>query len=180
MSLADVELVVSYSDGEGGDAGVGVAVWSRERPRPLAAFAVVPDVVRKLWGRVAGRAPPYNDIFLIEAVGPLLVLYTFPNVVKNKLWIHFIDNTAAQSALIRGSSSVASGDQVVGLTWHRIQRLSTRPFFERVESKANPVDGLSRGRREGPWSEVHPANFPVHELLPLAIECGDADYDVHP
>ena len=34
------------------------------------------------------------------------------------------------------------------------------PYFDRVASKANPVDGLSRGRREGPWKQVLRAVLP--------------------
>ena len=111
LSIANLPVVVSYSDGEGGHAGVGVAVWSPERNRPVAAFAEVPAVIRKLWARQAGKEAPFNDIFLIEAVGPLIILKTFPNIVRQCLWIHFIDTAAAQYALVRGSSSIASGDQ---------------------------------------------------------------------
>ena len=67
---------------------------------------------------------------------------------------------AAQYSLIKGSSSISCGDVVVGETWRRIQRLGVHAYFDRVESKANPVDGLSRGRSEGPWQQVLPAKLP--------------------
>ena len=80
--------------------------------------------------------------------------------MKDALWLHFIDNEAAQHALVRGSSSVQSGDVVVGETWKRIQALGAYFYVDRVESEANPVDGLSRGRREGPWKQVVKARLP--------------------
>ena len=41
------------------------------------------------------------------------------------------------------------------------------PYFDRVASKANPVDGLSRGRKEGPWRQIIKAKLPenLEELL---------------
>ena len=102
----------------------------------------------------------YNDIFEIEAVGPLLILDQWGRRMRNCLWLHFIDNVAAEHSLVQGSSSIACGDVVVGETWKRIQRLGIYLYFDRVESKANPVDGLSRGRSEGPWRQVDKALIP--------------------
>ena len=120
-----------------------------------------------------------NDIYLIEAIGPLSILLTFPNLVQNSLWIHFIDNEAAQYALVRGSSSINAGDVVVGETWRKIQALRTFAYFDRVESKANPVDGLSRGRWEGPWQQILRAKLPTNleELLRADLEASDSDID---
>ena len=148
------DLVVSYSDGEGAKAGFGIAVWSSRCPNgPLAAFCEIPQSVRNLWDRRAGKEE-YNDIFLIEAIGPLSILQTFPNIVKKSLWLHFIDNVAAQHSLIKGSSSIKSGDIVIGETWRRIQQLNAYAYFERVMSGSNPVDGLGRRRSSGPWKRV--------------------------
>ena len=93
----DRPLVVSYSDGEGGDAGVGIAAWCVERigPVPLAGFLEVPEVVRVLWSLQRASyqdAGEFNDITEIEGIGPLLILYNWPWLVKDALWIHFIDN----------------------------------------------------------------------------------------
>jgi hypothetical protein len=43
---------------------------------------------------------------------------------------------------------------VVGATWWKIQKLDVYAYFDRVESEANPVNGLSRGRMDGPWTQV--------------------------
>ena len=131
----------------------------------MAAFCEFPKEVRDLWDRRVGLEE-YNDIFLIEAIGPLAILETFPNIVKGSLWLHFIDNVASQHSLIKGSSSISSGDVVVGATWQKIQKLDVYAYFDRVESEANPVDGLSRGRTHGPWQRVLRAKLP-HDLLAM-------------
>ena len=113
MFLENLDSAVSYSDGEGAKAGVGIAIWSPRLPNgPLAAFLEAPAHVRTLWDN--GRHDDHMDIFLIEAVGPLAILETSPNIGKNSLWVHYIDNVAAQYSLIKGSSSISCGDVVVG------------------------------------------------------------------
>ena len=57
--------------------------------------------------------------------------------------------------MVRGASSVASGERIAGSTWSLIAGLGCFPWFDRVESSANPVDGLSRGRLVGPWVLHH-------------------------
>ena len=120
-SLACLPSVVSYSDGEGGKAGIGAALWHPFAPRPLAVYAEVPPILREQW-RQFQNSEEFEDIFLVEALGPLLLLKAFPKMLRNCLWLHFIDNAAAEASLIRGSSSSCLGDHVVGLTWSLIQR----------------------------------------------------------
>ena len=100
----------------GGHGRGWICVFSDKTPRPVAAFAEVPDEIRRLWSRRAGIGE-YHDIFLVEAIGPLLVLCCYPHHLRGAAWVHYIDNTAAQHALLRGSSSIYSGVHIVGLTW---------------------------------------------------------------
>ena len=118
--LNALPVVVSYSDGEGGCAGIGAAVWMPGK-RPLAVYTEVPDVVRKQWQTAQGAAE-YRDIFQVEALGPLMRLVAYPKAFINCLWIHFIDNSAAEASLVRGASSSDLGDHVIGLTWSLIQK----------------------------------------------------------
>ena len=159
--FTDLPTMVSYSDGEGSHAGVGVALWIAGNPTPLAAYMRCPREVRLLWQKQRDNG---NDIFQIEAVGPLLVLATWPELMTHCLWIHFIDNAAAESALVNGSSSVMSGDIIIGHTWDMIAQRCISPWFDRVDSKSNPVDGLSRGDRQGPWSTVTQTRLPPRLL----------------
>ncbi len=124
----------------------------------------IPTDIREMWSmqkRISEDS--YFDIQEIEGIGPLLVLSTWPDVVRNSLWLHFIDNNGALSCLIKGGSSVMGTDCVVGMTWRRITSLSTLPWFDRVDTKSNPVDGLSRKDLHGPW-ELVPLVFPGSSL----------------
>ena len=172
VNLSRLKVVVSYSDGEG-TGGVGVALWYSDTSRPKAAFMMVPWLLRKLWALQTSkmlRGSEQRDIFEIEAIGPLLILDLWPELLENCLWIHFIDNSAAQAALTRGSSSVESGDAIVSATWKRIVTVRCLPWFDRVESDANPVDGLSRGRMDGPWNAVQTATIPRGLLSNIKAE----------
>ena len=87
-------LVISYSDGEGADAGVGIAAWCDARlgPIPFAGFIEVPVEVRELWARQRASFvidDEFNDLTEIESIGPLLVLHHWPWLVRDALWIHF-------------------------------------------------------------------------------------------
>ena len=102
-----------------------------------------------MWSDLAGKAE-YKDIFLIEAIGPLLLLVAFPKLMRDALWLHVIDNAAAEASLISGSSALQAADHIVGLTWQKAGSRRLWPFFDRVASSSNPVDGLSRGSFAGP------------------------------
>ena len=52
-----------------------------------------------------------------------------------------------------------------------IARLGVWPWFDRVVSKANPVDGLSRGRLAGPW-RLRSISLPAALLSSLRRELG--------
>ena len=55
---------------------------------------------------------------------------------------------------MKGSSSVLSGEVITAYTHRLVARFSLLPWFDRVDSKSNPVDGLSRNRMEGDWDLV--------------------------
>ena len=148
--------------------------WRRRRRRrgfsplvrpyrpPAAGFLKVPTSIRKLWRVQKDRT--YRNIFELEAIAPLLILERWgAEYMADCFWTHYIDNDGSLAALIRGSSSVYSGDCIVGLTWQLCSDLRIAPWFERVESSANPLDGLSRGRREGPWKSI--VDFKVSRKL---------------
>jgi hypothetical protein len=152
-------------------AGIGAAVW-RGESEPLALYCEVPVALRIFW-HAASTSDVFNDIFLVEAMGPLMLLLTFPKVFKNCKWLHFIDNEASEASLLRGSSSKTHGDHVVGLTWSLIQRYGIFAYFDRVASKSNPVDGLSRRVFSGPWDRVYRPDFPEEKIREFAKSCGD-------
>ena len=149
-------VVVSYSDGEGADAGVGIAAWCNNRlgSVPIAGFIEVPIEIRGLWSRQRKSYQEdneFNDITEIEAIGPLLILHNWPWLVRDALWIHFIDNNGALGALVKGSASVHEQDLIIGATWSCIASVRALAWFDRVDSASNPVDGLSRKDFSGVW-----------------------------
>ena len=139
-----------------------MALWIQGHSEPLAGVLEVPVEVRQLWDTQMCRGR-HNDIFEIEGVGPLVILENYPELLKGRMWLHFIDNAAALSSLVNGSS-VCEGVVIIGVTWSRIQCLEVYPLFDRVDSSSNPVDGLSLGRLAGPWRASR-LTFPV-SLLP--------------
>ena len=163
--------VVSYSDGEGSDTGgVGAALWFDPEQPPLAGFLKVPHSLRRLWR--TQRSREWRDIFELEAIAPYLVLTHWGEKMRGALWTHYIDNDGALSSLVRGSSSVASGDIIVGRTWRLVSDLQIGPWFERVCSGSNPLDGLSRGRRHGPWQEVIDFVIDADFIAEISAEAG--------
>ncbi len=151
VNVSQLQTVVSYSDGEG-SGGVGIAIFPPPPFAPRAGYIRVPESLREHWWRINGStALRDTDIHYIEAVGPLLVLSNWPDLLKGRLWVHYIDNDSALASLVNGSSLVQASDLLTGATWERVADLKVFPWFERVQSASNPVDGLSRGDMEGPW-----------------------------
>ena len=110
-------VAVSYSDGEG-SGGFGAALWHPALPKPLATFLKVPMQIRALWQLQKGRfGSEFIDIYEIEALGPLVMATMWPEHLRGMFWINFIDSDAALASIIRGSSSVASGDVIISWTW---------------------------------------------------------------
>ena len=150
VSLTHAPVYLSYSDGEGEGAGVGVGLWCPDGTI-VAGYIVVPSEVREAWSRAA-TAGDFYDIFEIEAIGPALVLHNFERFMSaDALWVHYIDNDAALATLIKGSSSVLSGEVITAFTHGRVAAMGLWPWFDRVASSDNPVDQLSRGQMDGPW-----------------------------
>ena len=89
MTFAGIPHVISYSDGEGAEGGVGVAIW-KPGDRTEAGYMKTPASVRKLWSRQKELSGDHYDILEIEAVGPALVLATWPEKLRGCLWTHFI------------------------------------------------------------------------------------------
>ena len=79
VSLADQPVFVSYSDGEGEGAAVGIALWC-PCGKVVGGYMQLPDEVRSVWSRASTAGAEYN-IFEIEAVGPALVLANFGDLI---------------------------------------------------------------------------------------------------
>ena len=126
-ALRRSDPVITYSDGGGGDAGVGVVIFGAppdiSQPRPV--YLQIPAELRELWSlqKSRSRTGATIDIFEIEAIGPLIALLEWPQLLANRPWVHFTANAGAQQALIRGSSNSLNGDVIGGETWNYARRI---------------------------------------------------------
>ena len=165
VDLSEAPLFLSYSDGEGEGAGVGVALWFPDGSS-IGGYIALPEEVRAVWSRSAACGDHY-DIFEIEAVGPALILHNWAHLITpGSLWLHFIDNEGALATLIKGSSSVLSGEIITAYTHSMVASTGLWAWFDRVASPDNPVDKLSRGVMEGPWA-LRNIEFPPRLLTSL-------------
>ena len=83
----------------------------------LKWYVQVSFVFRKKFGHcgtIKKNLGRFSDIFEIEAIRPLILLENFPDLFRDSLWLHFLDNATALSNLVNGSSSVIQGDILFG------------------------------------------------------------------
>ena len=81
--------------------------------------------------------------------------------------MHFIDNEGALAALAKGSSSVLSGEIIVGCTHELSASRGFIGWYDRVDSASNPEDKLSRGMMKGRLKPVK-VSFPPFLLSRIA------------
>ena len=96
----------------------------------------------------------------MEAVGPLLALQTWPELTDG-LWVHFVDNEGARNTLIRGSSSVQSLNSLALETWRQAKDRRLYLWAERVDTKDNPIDAMSRHDGRDLWDQHWAYRKPV-------------------
>ena len=70
---------------------------------------------------------------------------TFPDVVRGRLVHHFLDNFAAYSGLVRGSSNKPHSARIINNTHAAVLELGCQPWFGFVYSEDNIADLPSRG-----------------------------------
>ena len=84
-------------------------------------------------------------------------------------WIAFIDNVAGQCALSKGYGRDTAVNGILTTFWALAARRGWRPHFERVTSKANTADAVSRAditraQREG-WHRVYTPHGRILHIL---------------
>ena len=179
-ALRRSDPIITYSDGEGGDAGVGVVIFGDFAHQPKPVYLEIPAELRELWSLQKNRSKTgaTTDIFEIEAIGPLIALLEWPHLLANRPWIHFIDNVGAQQALIKGSSNSLNGNVIAGITWNYVRKVGCWLWLGRVASASNPIDGVSRKvwkcdpniPPQHQWSKVRRTKIPDAILKEIAQE----------
>jgi hypothetical protein len=75
-----------------------------------------------------------------------------PDQVAERDVVWFVDNEAAVSSLIRGTSRSGDVGHIAAIAQLRLLQLGASPWFEWIDSHSNPSDGLSRDGLEDEWT----------------------------
>jgi hypothetical protein len=97
----------------------------------------------------------------LEILAAVAVYYSEPSLFRNRDVIHWIDNTSALMALIKGYSGMSDSARLVHALYLVKYHLKCRVWFEHVVSEANVADLPSRGEFE----------YLVGELKSETVEC---------
>ena len=136
----------SYEPGTDITPRLGWVVFPGKGSTPLGRSADVPLATYDSW--IERR----QQIFPAEAVAPLAVLLEHPEELRGRGIFFFIDNEAAVAACIRGASRCDDVGLIVqAIQWEALN-LGCRCWFEWIDSKSNPSDGLSRDGLEDEWT----------------------------
>ena len=89
-------------------------------------------------------------IYFLEAWALIITTITFQSMLRTQRhphghYIAFIDNEAAKFALIKGYGRDPAINNMLGLFWAAHAEAGIDPWVERVSTKANPADAISRG-----------------------------------
>ena len=134
--------VLVFTDAEG-NGGAGAIVYPM-RPRRGAprAYYTASRVPVKWQSNLLGRKTQIN---VYEQAAVLLALGTFPDLLRGKRVVFYIDSMSALGTIVKGHSRRDDLNLYAGTTWHLLARYGVTPHFLRVPSKQNPADDPSRG-----------------------------------
>ena len=101
---------------------------------------------------VAALFPRKTQILAAEAVAVLTALVLAPHTLANRELVWFIDNEAALSSLVRGTSKAEDVGHVAACTQLAMLEHSCAAWYEWIDSASNPADGLSRDGIRDQWT----------------------------
>ena len=96
--------------------------------------------------------PRKSQIFAAESLAAILVPHLCGDALRDQDVIWFIDNKAAVSSMIRGTSRAEDVGHIAGAAQLMLLALGARVWFEWVDSASNPADGLSRDGVRDEWT----------------------------
>lgn len=106
-----------------------------------------------------------HPIFELELLPAFISIYIWKEFIAYKHCVLYVDNEAAQGALIKGSSDSPSGAAIVSAFTRLEMELQLKVWVARVPTSSNIADGPSRGdcdelkarnlhQNEIPWKDV--------------------------
>ena len=111
-------------------------------------------------------------IYMLEVFAQIIAFAAFAQLMPPTV-VAFIDNTAGQAALTKGYGKDAAINGMISAFWNLAARQGWFVEFERVPSKANVADAVSRddfsrARREG-WIRTNSRDAEVMEIMAKAV-----------
>ena len=98
----------------------------------------------------------------------MVAAFFFHPALSSHFW-SFVDNSAAQFAMTKGYTADDSVNHLTSLYWCFCANARLAPWFDRVPSKAQLADGVSRRDFSIPeaysWQVLHVDFSPLYEFL---------------
>ena len=134
-------------EGEHGEhiSRIGWSVWCPLTRKRFHSHILIPPVVFR-W--LSADLETY--ICQAEALGPLLAMWSMPELFRGRRALFFIDNTAALSAMVHGTASKPDMSRIANAFHLVCTALRCSVWFEFVKSEANIADLPSRLLYDGP------------------------------
>ena len=129
----------SWEDGKG---ALGVVVKAPGKPLVWTACDC-PAWVIDVFQEVDRAKKQY--IGQLELLAALLAYTTFPDLLRGKHVVHWIDNESAVYSLVKGYSGAPDSARIVNLYHSEVARLRVTPWLEYVHTDDNIADLPSRG-----------------------------------
>ena len=115
--------------------------WSQSLAIEYSFYHGSSDVPAEMMDSLCQRSQQIGQVELLGALTPYL---SAPELFAHRDVLHFIDNTSAQTALMKGYSGVPDSARLVHLFHAWNLGAQCRVWFEYVPSKANVSDAPSR------------------------------------
>eukprot|EP00435_Cladocopium_sp_Y103_P029146 s1516_g7.t1 len=131
--------VVVYSDAsfEANELTLGWVIFHPVLPT-IGGSCRVPRETLASW------APRKQQIFPGETLCGLVVPVLHPDYLQHQDITWYVDNEAATSSLVRGSSKQIDVHMIAQFSQVLLYKLGARTWWEWIDSASNPSDGLSR------------------------------------
>ena len=141
-------LIYSDASFEAGELRLGWVIFDPgSLTLPRGGTTLVPTGIIQSW------IPRRQQIFPGETICGLVVPKLYGDVLSGRDVVWFVDNEAAASALVRGSSSQEDVHEIAQYAQFLLSDLRVRIWWEWIDSFSNPADGLSRLGLLDPWTQ---------------------------
>ena len=120
---------------------VGAVLFDAAAGRLEFAGGEVPQPVAEMWGRRVG----VEQVIGQAEIAPVaLSLLLWPEVLRGRRVLIFVDNLSALGALVRGTSPSLASARLASMFWRLAAELEVEVWFDWVPGPANLADAPSR------------------------------------